>query len=83
MNTNCSFRKKENPFSQVSNAVLRDNSISLETKGLFCIMQSLTQSELPCNIESIKKYCPDKDVVIEKALDEFNTLHISCESEVR
>ena len=37
---NGTFRKRENPFAQVSNAALRDENLSLKAKGLYSLIQS-------------------------------------------
>ena len=37
---NGTFRKRENPFAQVSNIALRDDSLSLKAKGLYSLIQS-------------------------------------------
>jgi len=77
MNINGSFRKKENPFSQVSNAILRNNSISLEAKGIYCIIQSFVQSGLPCGKSDIMALCPEKDGDFEKAWNEITSMYNS------
>lgn len=39
-NNNGSFRRKQSPFSQVSNIALRDENLSLKAKGLYSLIQS-------------------------------------------
>ena len=34
------FRKRANPFSQVSNAVIQNENLSLQGRGLYCLIQS-------------------------------------------
>lgn len=39
-NNNGKIRKRQNPFSQVSNIALRDEKLSLKAKGLYSLIQS-------------------------------------------
>lgn len=72
MNTNGSFRKKENPFSQVSNAALRDSQLTLKAKGLYALIQSfITIPNYTLYKTTLKKLCSEGERAFETAWKEL------------
>lgn len=72
MNINGSFRKKENPFSQVSNAALRDNKLTLKAKGLYALIQSfVTIPNYTLYKATLKKLCSEGERAFETAWKEL------------
>lgn len=72
MNTNGSFRKKENPFSQVSNAALRDSQLTLKAKGLYALIQSfITIPNYTLYKATLKKLCSEGERAFETAWKEL------------
>jgi hypothetical protein len=55
--------KEEVPFTQVSDQVIENKNLSLEAKGLFCIMC--------CKPNGWKSYIPKENNSIDKAVKEL------------
>lgn len=66
------FRKKRVYFSQVSNAALRDNSLSLKAKGLYSLIQSyITIEDFVLYKTTLKKQCIEGEKAFEATWKEL------------
>lgn len=66
------FRKKRTYFSQVSNAALRDNSLSLKAKGLYSLIQSyITIEDFTLYKNTLKKQCIEGEKAFEATWKEL------------
>lgn len=66
------FKRKEVPFSQVSNTPLRDNTISLKAKGLYGLIQSyVTIPGFTLYYGHLKKQCKESDHAFSSAMKEL------------
>lgn len=69
-----SIKKRQQPFTSVSNEFLRDNRISFKAKGLFCYMFSMADG-WNFTIRSIASQQKDGQDSIQSALDELKEYH--------
>lgn len=66
------FRKREKPFTQVSNTLLRDQNISLKAKGLYCLISSyLNMINFTLYKGTLKKSCQEGRDSFDKAWNEL------------
>lgn len=66
------FRKKKVYFTQVSNSALRDNTLSLKSKGLYSLIQSfLTIEDFTLYKNNLKKYCAEGEKAFESTWKEL------------
>ena len=66
------FRKKKVYFSQVSNAALRDNGLSLKAKGLYALIQSyITIEGFTLYKNTLLKDCKESETAFESAWNEL------------
>ena len=78
MNKNGRFRNNKVYFTQVSNEILRDNTISLKAKGLYALIQSYIDAndkyswkEVLTNKRVLMKCCKEGGVAFENAWKEL------------
>lgn len=71
-NKNGSFKPKRIYFSQVSNTALRDNNLSLKSKGLYALIQSyITIENFTLYKNTLKKNCCEGNKAFESAWKEL------------
>ena len=69
---NGSFRNKKIYFTQVSNNALRDKTLSLKAKGLYCIIQSfITIEGFTLYKSMLENQCKDKETSFDSAWKEL------------
>ena len=72
MNSNGRFKKKKVYFSQVSNEAIRDETLTLKAKGLYCLIQSYITIENFILYKSfLKKKCKEGQKAFENAWKEL------------
>lgn len=71
-NNSGAFRKKKTYFSQVSNAALRDETLSLKAKGLYALIQSyITLENFVLYKNTLRKNCHEGKTSFENAWNEL------------
>lgn len=66
------FRRRETPFTQISNSLLRDNTISLKAKGLYSLIASyLSIPDFVLYKSSLRKNCSEGRDSFDKAWNEL------------
>lgn len=66
------FKRKEVPFSQVSNHALRDPNLSFKAKGLYGLIQSyVTIPGFTLYYNHLKKHCKESDHAFKSAMKEL------------
>lgn len=69
---NGAFRRREQPFAQVSNAALRDENLSLKAKGLYSLIQSyITIPDFTLYKWFLQKHCKEGDRAFNSAWNEL------------
>ena len=70
---NGAFRKRKESFAMVSNHILRDDSVSLRSKGLFALIQSyVTLENFTIYKSFLQSKCMEGEKAFNRAWEELN-----------
>ena len=74
-NNSGEFRKKKIYFTQASNEIIRDCTVSTKAKGLYLIIQSyITLEDFTLYKNFLKKQCKEKDSAFDSMWKELKAL---------